>query len=102
MWDLVGNQDAVSLVLDTVKQPALCAQRVVTEALARGSKDNVSAVVAFFPTMGQGMGASTVERVYHAGQLKYGEQQAVGAVATQARVAARLVEDEVRPDDLII
>ncbi len=102
VWDLVGNQDAVSLVLDTVKQPALCAQRVVTEALARGSKDNVSAVVAFFPTMGQGMGASTVERVYHAGQLKYGEQQAVGAVATQARVAARLVEDEVRPDDLII
>jgi serine/threonine protein phosphatase PrpC len=93
VWDLVGNQDAVSLVLDTVKQPALCAQRVVTEALARGSKDNVSAVVAFFPHLGQDMGASTIERVFHAGQLKYDQ----GNEAAQARVAARLVEDEVRP-----
>jgi serine/threonine protein phosphatase PrpC len=101
VWDLVGNQDAVSLVLDTVKQPALCAQRVVTEALARGSKDNVSAVVAFFPYLGQGMGASTVERVFHDGQLKY-EQHAVGVEATQARVAARLVEDvEMRAEDLV-
>lgn len=96
VWDFVGNQDAVSLVLDTVKQPALCAQRVVTEALSQGSKDNVSAVVAFFPYLGQGMGASSIERVFHAGQLKYEFQ--VGREATQARVAARLVE-EARPDD---
>jgi serine/threonine protein phosphatase PrpC/serine/threonine protein kinase len=97
VWDLIGNQDAVSLVLDTVKQPALCAQRIVLEALARGSKDNVSAVVAFFPYLGQGMGASTIEKVFHAGQLKY-EHQA-GTKVTQARVAARLVEEEARPQE---
>jgi len=97
LWDLLGNQDAVSLVLDTVKQPALCAQRVVTEALARGSRDNVCAVVAFFPYLGQGMGASTIERVFHAGQLKYEDQ--TGVEATQARVAARLVEEEARPHE---
>ena len=27
LWDLVGNQEALDLIRDTVKHPALCAQR---------------------------------------------------------------------------
>ena len=91
IWDLVNPQEAVGIVLDTVKQPAMCAQRVVQEALARGSKDNVSAVVAFLP-YGQGVAAGTAEKVFSKGQLKYKG----AAEASAARVAARLVEDEIR------
>lgn len=91
VWDLVEPQEAVGIVLDTVKQPAMCAQRVVQEALARGSKDNVSVVVAFLP-YGQGAAAGTAEKVFSGGQLKY-----KGATeASAARIAARLVEDEIR------
>lgn len=41
-------------MLDTVKHPAMCAQRLVTEALARGSGDNVACLVAFLSGRGQG------------------------------------------------
>jgi len=41
-------------VLDTVKHPAMCAQRLVTEALARGSADNAACVVAFLGHGGTG------------------------------------------------
>eukprot|EP00887_Chlorella_sp_A99_P004465 scaffold30.g4465.t1 len=46
LWDTMSNEEVVALVKDTVKHPGMCAQRLVTEALARGSEDNVSAVVA--------------------------------------------------------
>ena len=69
-----SNDEAVALVHDTVKQPAMSAQRLVTEALARGSGDNVTCVVAFL-----GGAASGAERVYHAGALKYHHHQAGGA-----------------------
>jgi hypothetical protein len=61
LWDAVGNEEAVGLVRDTVKDPMLCAKRLVIEALARGSNDNVSAAVMFLRPV------STLERVYGEG-----------------------------------
>ena len=37
LWDKLSSQNAVDLVHDTVKEPALCAKRLATEALTRGS-----------------------------------------------------------------
>jgi serine/threonine protein phosphatase PrpC len=92
VWEWVGSGEAVELVHDTVKQPAMCAQRLVAEALARGSRDNATAVVAFLGGGGGGGGGvPTAERVFHGGRLKYG-----GGGGAAKRVAARLVEDEVR------
>merc|ERR1712094_146120 len=39
--------DVSALIRDTVKHPGMAAQRLVTEALTRGSADNVSAAVVF-------------------------------------------------------
>jgi len=47
VWDVVSCSDARDLVLDTVKEPFLSAKRLGSEALARGSTDNVTAVVVF-------------------------------------------------------
>ena len=47
LWDVVSNADARDLVLDTVKEPSMSAKRLGSEALARGSGDNVTVVVAF-------------------------------------------------------
>jgi serine/threonine protein phosphatase PrpC len=58
LWDVVSDQEAVGLVNDTVKDPALCAKRLVQEALARGSNDNVTAVVLFLQPK------STLEKVW--------------------------------------
>lgn len=30
LWDCMGNQEALQIINDTVKQPAMCAQRWVT------------------------------------------------------------------------
>lgn len=37
LWDVISSQQAVDLVRDTVKEPTMCAQRLVTEAISRGS-----------------------------------------------------------------
>ena len=37
LWDRLQNQEAVDLVHDTVKEPDMCAKRLATEALTRGS-----------------------------------------------------------------
>ena len=37
LWDKLSSQDAIDLVHDTVKDASMCAQRLVTEALTRGS-----------------------------------------------------------------
>lgn len=58
LWDVISDQEAVGLVQDTVKDPALCAKRLVQEALARGSQDNVTAVVVFLQPK------HTLERVW--------------------------------------
>lgn len=52
IWDVMGDQEAVGLIRDTVKDPQLCAKRLVTEALSRGSRDNATAVVVFLRPVG--------------------------------------------------
>jgi serine/threonine protein phosphatase PrpC len=47
IWDTMTGEDIINVVSETVKQPAMCAQRIVMEALSRGSQDNASAIVAF-------------------------------------------------------
>ncbi|KAF8055592.1 SEC13B [Scenedesmus sp. PABB004] len=47
LWDVISDAEAVGLVRDTVKDAGLAAKRLVQEALARGSADNVTAVVLF-------------------------------------------------------
>lgn len=42
----------MALVQDTVKHPAMCAQRLAVEALARGGGDNVAVAVVFLPGHG--------------------------------------------------
>ena len=37
LWDTLSNQAAVDLIRDTVKEPTMCAQRLVTEAITKGS-----------------------------------------------------------------
>ena len=51
LWDACGNAECVGLVRDTVKDPILCAKRLVTEALTRGGwasppKKKVKALIA--------------------------------------------------------
>lgn len=65
LWDVLSNYDAVGLVHDTVKQPTMCAQRLVTEALTRGSKDNITAVVAFLQPV------QSLELIFSEGRQKY-------------------------------
>ncbi|EFJ49861.1 hypothetical protein VOLCADRAFT_117001, partial [Volvox carteri f. nagariensis] len=82
LWDVVSAQEAVGLVYDTVKDPTLAAKRLVSEALMRGSADNVSVVVVFLSRV------ETIERVYG---TKEGEAFEVTGTAYGSRV--RLTKD---------
>jgi serine/threonine protein phosphatase PrpC len=58
LWDVVSDQEAVGLVMDTVKDPSLCAKRLVLEAMSRSSQDNVSIAIIFLQPV------STLEKVW--------------------------------------
>lgn len=62
VWDSISGDEIVSMISDTVKQPAMCAQRVVVEAIARGSGDNCTCIVIFLPH-GHGAVTGTAEWV---------------------------------------
>jgi serine/threonine protein phosphatase PrpC len=47
LWDVCSNEDAVSMIRDTVKEPSMCAKRLGAEALTRMSGDNITVIVAF-------------------------------------------------------
>ncbi|KAK3256362.1 hypothetical protein CYMTET_34500, partial [Cymbomonas tetramitiformis] len=47
LWDALTHEQVIAVIQDTVKQPAMSAQRLVTEAITSGSTDNVTAIVAF-------------------------------------------------------
>eukprot|EP01025_Chloroclados_australasicus_P015118 TRINITY_DN1719_c0_g1_i2.p1 TRINITY_DN1719_c0_g1~~TRINITY_DN1719_c0_g1_i2.p1 ORF type:complete len:819 (-),score=82.74 TRINITY_DN1719_c0_g1_i2:757-3000(-) len=65
VWDKLENQEAVGLIHDTVKHPQMCAKRIAMEALQRGSKDNITVVVAFLQPV------DTIENTFGSGQHKY-------------------------------
>ncbi|KAL5707707.1 protein-serine/threonine phosphatase [Ranunculus cassubicifolius] len=58
LWDVVSNDEVVSIIRDTVKEPGMCSKRLATEAAERGSKDNITVIVVFLRPV------STAERVY--------------------------------------
>jgi serine/threonine protein phosphatase PrpC len=43
----VSNDEAFSLIRDTVKDPGMCAKRLGSEAVTRNSGDNITVVVVF-------------------------------------------------------
>jgi serine/threonine protein phosphatase PrpC len=47
LWEVLSQEEAVGLVADTVKDPDMCAKRLATEAMTRGSRDNITVLVAF-------------------------------------------------------
>jgi serine/threonine protein phosphatase PrpC len=61
LWDVLSAAAVARLVADTVKHPAMCARRLVAEALDAGSKDNTSAVVAYLQPV------TSLEKVFAAG-----------------------------------
>ena len=61
LWDVATDGEAVAWIADTVKHPAMAAKRLATEAVTRGSQDNVAVVVAYLEPV------TTVERVFGGG-----------------------------------
>jgi len=47
MWDVITNEQAVQLVLQCSSSGA-ASKMLVEEALKRGSRDNITAIVSFF------------------------------------------------------
>ena len=47
LWDVLSHEDVGGMIRDTVKQPAMVGQRLVMEALTRGSADNITCIVVF-------------------------------------------------------
>lgn len=58
LWDVMSNVEVVSIIKDTVKEPGMCSKRLATEAVERGSKDNITVIVVFLRPV------STAERIY--------------------------------------
>nr|CAD1834872.1 unnamed protein product [Ananas comosus var. bracteatus] len=58
LWDVLSNEDVLSIIKDTVKEPGMCSKRLATEAAERGSKDNITVIVVFLRPV------STAERIY--------------------------------------
>lgn len=47
VYDSLTNKEVLQTVRDTAKDPGLAAKRIVGQALAKGSKDNITCVVVF-------------------------------------------------------
>lgn len=58
LWETMPNDDVVAIIKDTVKEPSMVSKRLATEAVERGSRDNITVIVVFLKPV------STVERVY--------------------------------------
>jgi len=58
VWDVMSAADVVKSLHSTVKEPYMCAKKIVMDAYQRGSDDNISMIVVFLKEK------STCERVY--------------------------------------
>lgn len=90
LWDTVSNDEAVAIVQDTVKHPEMSAQRLATEAVARGSHDNVSVIIVYLQSV------STVEQIY-----KYGESTQGCRTRSSCYVEARQPSYALSADEMI-
>ncbi|PSS01723.1 Protein like [Actinidia chinensis var. chinensis] len=58
LWDVMSDAEVISIIKDTVKEPGMCSKRLATEAVERGSEDNITVIVVFLRPV------STAERIY--------------------------------------
>lgn len=58
LWDVMSSLDVINIIKDTVKEAGMCSKRLATEAVERGSKDNITVIVVFLRPV------STAERIY--------------------------------------
>ncbi|XP_027363980.1 protein kinase and PP2C-like domain-containing protein isoform X2 [Abrus precatorius] len=58
LWDVISSMEVINTIKDTVKEPGMCSKRLATEAVERGSKDNITVIVVFLRPV------STAERIY--------------------------------------
>ena len=58
LWDVMSSMEVIHIINNTVKEPGMCSKRLATEAVERGSKDNITVIVVFLRSV------STAERVY--------------------------------------
>ncbi|XP_061341987.1 protein kinase and PP2C-like domain-containing protein isoform X2 [Gastrolobium bilobum] len=58
LWDVISSMDVINIIKNTVKEPGMCSKRLATEAVERGSKDNITVIVVFLRPV------STAERIY--------------------------------------
>jgi len=58
LWDVISSAEMINIIKDTVKEAGMCSKRLATEAVERGSKDNITVIVVFLRPV------STAERIY--------------------------------------
>ncbi|CAH9127525.1 unnamed protein product [Cuscuta epithymum] len=58
LWDVLREEEVVSIIGDTVKEAGMCSKRLATEAAERGSQDNITVIVVFLRPV------STAQRIY--------------------------------------
>ncbi|XP_057427487.1 protein kinase and PP2C-like domain-containing protein isoform X2 [Lotus japonicus] len=58
LWDVMSSMEVIDIINKTVKEPGMCSKRLATEAVERGSKDNITVIVVFLRPV------STAERIY--------------------------------------
>lgn len=58
LWDVLSSMEVINIIKNTVKEPGMCSKRLATEAVERGSKDNITVIVVFLRPV------STAERIY--------------------------------------
>ncbi|KAK7267191.1 hypothetical protein RIF29_19856 [Crotalaria pallida] len=58
LWDVISSVEVINIIKNTVKEAGMCSKRLATEAVERGSKDNITVIVVFLRPV------STAERIY--------------------------------------
>ncbi|KAL1339592.1 hypothetical protein AAHE18_U049400 [Arachis hypogaea] len=58
LWDIMSGEEVIKIIKDTVKEPGMCSKRLATEAVERGSRDNITVIVVFLRPV------TTAERIY--------------------------------------
>ena len=98
LFDVLTNSEVIALVNDTVKQPQMAAQRLITEAMTRGSGDNVTAAVLFLSSE-----MESEETIFSGGVQKYvvadtyyGSRATLAGDATKDKLCHRMDREDTR------
>ncbi|MED6210526.1 hypothetical protein PIB30_064898 [Stylosanthes scabra] len=58
LWDVMSGEEVIKIIRETVKEGGMCSKRLATEAVGRGSRDNITVIVVFLRPV------TTAERIY--------------------------------------